>query len=126
MITLRATSFATRQDLAAYAVCRINGHSDSYCTSTDGGGDNGQGAWGDETWRTDLAYCALGKSLWSKHQKVRVSLFDETGTQVGKTFICIQGDKGNEGVIDLNPGSLILAGLDPDTELDLEAQVELL
>lgn len=122
---LRATSFATRQDLAAYIACRDGGSTSGHCTSTPGGGDNGQGMWGDPTWRTDRAYCALGPSLRKKHQRVRVTL-TQNGSLIGNTFECLQGDGGNEGVIDLNPGSLKLAGLDPDTELDCSAEVEFL
>lgn len=127
MITLRATSYATRQDLAAYSACRDAGHTPAYCTSTSGGGDNGFGAWGDATWRTDQAWCALGASLAAKHRGVSVTLFSKTtGAQLGNTFECEQGDKGDEGVIDLNPGCLKAAGLDPDLELDAVAQVEFL
>lgn len=122
---LHATSFATRQDLAAYIKCRDGGNTSSHCTSTSGGGDNGEGMWGDPTWRTDRAYCALGPSLRKKHQKVRVSLWDADG-QLGNTFECIQGDGGDEGIIDLNPGSLKAAGLDPDLELDATAVIEFL
>lgn len=121
---LRATSFATRQDLAAYIKCRDAGNTASHCTSTPGGGDNGEGKWGDPTWRTDRAYCALGPSLRKKHGRVRVTL-----TLLDVTldpFECIQGDGGDEGIIDLNPGALKLAGLDPDIELDCSAEVEFL
>lgn len=127
MITLRATSYATRQDLAAYIACRDGGGSSSHCTSTPGGGDNGVGAWEDATWRTDQEWCALGPSLTQQHRSMRVTLFSKTtGAQLGVPFECEQGDKGDEGVIDLNPGCLKAAGLDPDTELDATAQVEFL
>lgn len=127
MITLRATSYATRQDLAAYSACRDSGHTAAHCTSTDGGGDNGFGAWGDPTWRTDQAWCALGPSLTIKHRRVAVTLFDKkTWVQLGQRFECRQGDDGDEGDIDLNPGCLAAAGLPPDTELDATAQVEFL
>lgn len=127
MTMLRATSYATRQDLAAYIACRDGGGSSGHCTSTPGEGDNGVGAWGDATWRTDQAWCALGLSLTVKHRSVRVTLFSKTtGVQIGTSFECAQGDKGDEGIIDLNPGCLKAAGLDPDTELDATAQVEFL
>lgn len=121
---LRATSFATDQDLVAYRKCRAAGNSDSHCTSTPGGGDNGQGEWGDDTTSRNHAYCALGPSLRKKHQKVNVTLFGKDGNQLGIPFECIQGDGGDEGIIDLNPGSLLEAELDPNTELDAEAEVE--
>lgn len=123
---LRATSFATDQDMVAYAKCRAAGNSDGYCTSHAGGGDNGQGAYGVDTTSRTHAYCALGPSLQESHQQVRVTLQNKDGSPLGVPFLCIQGDKGDEGIIDLNPGSLLAAGLDPNTELDAVAIVELL
>jgi hypothetical protein len=45
---------------------------------------------------------------------------------MGQAFECVQGDKGNEGIIDLNPGALLAAGLDPNTELDADAVITFL
>jgi hypothetical protein len=121
---LRATSFATDQDLVAYRKCLDSGHSDSYCTSHAGGGDNGEGAWGDDTTSRTHAYCALGPTLQKKHQSLNVTLYAKgTTDRMGNTFRCIQGDRGNEGIIDLNPGALLAAGLNPNLELDADAVV---
>jgi hypothetical protein len=122
-LRLRATSFATPQDIAAYRKCRDAGHSDAFCTSHPGGGDNGEGKWGDDTTSTTVAYCALGPSLQKKHQAVHVVLFTRKGKPLGNPFDCIQGDGGDEGIIDLNPGSLVAAGLPHDMELDARAEV---
>lgn len=121
---LKATSFATDQDLVAYRQCRAAGNTDEHCTSTDGGGDNGEGAWGDDTTSRMKAFCAFGKSLQKKHQRVQVTL--TTGGKTLPPFECLQGDKGNEGVCDLNPGALLAAGLDPNAELNCSAEVEFL
>ncbi len=124
-MNLRATSFATDQDLVAYHKCRAAGNSDAHCTSTPGGGDNGEGMWGDDTTSRTHAYCALGPSLRRKHQKLHVTLYHKgTTNPLGVPFDCIQGDGGNEGIIDLNPGALLAAGLDPNTELDATAVFE--
>ena len=122
-LKLRATSFATPQDIAAYNKCRAAGHDDAYCTSHKDGGDNGKGKWGDDTTSKTVAYCALGPSLQKKHQPVHVVLSTRKGTPLGKPFDCIQGDGGDEGVIDLNPGSLLAAGLPYDMELSARADV---
>ncbi len=123
---LRATSFATDQDLVAYYKCRET-NSDAWCTSHAGGGDNGEGAWGNDTTSRTHKYCALGPSLQKKGQQVKVQLFRKnTSVPLGKEFLCIQGDKGNEGIIDLNPGSLFAAGLEPNAELSCDAQITLL
>lgn len=121
---LKATSFATDQDLIAWDKCKDAVHTDSYCWSTPGGGDNGEGKWGDDTTSRTHAFCALGPSLQKKHQSIKVTLFHKDGTKMGKSFICKQGDGGNEDKIDLNPGSLLSAGLDPNTELDAVASIE--
>lgn len=120
---LRATSFATDQDLVAYAKCRHEGHTDGYCTSHPGGGDNGEGAWGDDTTSRTHAYCALGPSLQQKHQRVSVVLYKKNTNVMMGSCACLQGDKGDEGIIDLNPGALLACGLDPNLELDADAIV---
>jgi hypothetical protein len=53
-----------------------------------------------------------------------VTLFSKSGKPLGKPFICQVGDKGDEGVLDLNPGALVAAGLNPDTELNAVAKWE--
>ena len=116
-----ATSFATRQDLAAYIACRDGGHTGGYCTSHAGGGDNGEGAWDDPTWRTDIAYCAVEAAIATHNRQMRVTLQDHAGNALGVPFLCKVGDKGDHNTLDLNPGALKLAGLDPDMELDAVA-----
>lgn len=112
VITYRATSFAGPQDLRAYIKCRDSGGSGDHCLSY---GDNGEGAWGDETWVFDEAIVALPRAVGSRGRKLSVTLN-------GVTFQAVCKDISPVGVIDLNPGSLIAAGLDPLTELDTTAQ----
>ena len=115
----RATSFATRQDLAHFARCVSEGGSAKHCLSV---GDNGVGAWDDDTWKTTgPAICALPSGVAVHNKTVRVTL------SIGhkKPFECICRDIAPPGVIDLNPAALIAAGLKPDEDIDdIHAQWE--
>ncbi len=124
-MTSRATSFATYQDMVAYIKCRNNGGSETGCYSR---GDSGIGAWGDVTAQIHTPMVALpvsemvkkwGTSKAARGKKVRVTL-PQVGN--GRTFAAEVRDKGPAGVIDLNPASLILAGLPEDQELQTTAE----
>lgn len=115
----RLTSFATYRDLRGYIECRDGGGSSSFCLNK---GDNGKGAWGDNTATTKVAMCALpvaemvkkwGTSAAARGKKVKV-------TMGSKTVVCELRDKGPAGVCDLNPGALIAFGLDQETELNVK------
>lgn len=113
---LKATSFATRQDLAAFSACVTKGGSTQDCLSV---GDNGVGAWNDPTWEPDASPPIVAlPSPFQKHQMVSV-------TMNGQMHECIVKDRAPDGVVDLSPSALKAFGLDPDTELSTTANVEL-
>ena len=114
----RATSFSTLKDLRAYIKCLIDGGSPRHCLNV---GDNGEGAWGDNMAQLTVPYVALPPSVGVHNKHLRVVL---KGMGHEKPFECICGDKGPDGVIDLNPAALIAAGLPSDTELDCPAEWE--
>ena len=125
MMKARATSFATMKDMVGYIRCRDEGGSAKACLSQ---GDNGIGCWGDVTARLDVAMCAVPRSEMVRHwgsknnargKQVRVNL-----TQRGAVIICEVRDQAPDGIIDLNPGALIEAGMPPDTELNEPAEWE--
>jgi len=117
---LKATSFATRQDLAAFAHAVVQGKSPREALSV---GDNGVGAYGDATWRiTPPAIVALARSVASHNQVVSVKLLDAGH---GNEFDAVVRDIAPAGIVDLNPAALIAAGLMPDTELSATAVVTL-
>lgn len=114
---LKATSFATRQDLAAFSACVTKGNTPDDCLNV---GDNGVGAWNDATWQTDAHPPIVAMpSPTAKHAMVSV-------TMNGKTVDCIVKDRSPQGVVDLAPSALVAFGLDPDTELSTIAEVEIL
>lgn len=120
-MTLHATSFATRQDLAAFARAIEHGHTAHEALAV---GDNGLGAYGDATWNPDgKAIVALARTVAGHNRRVRVRLFNEGHKQA---FDAVVRDIAPAGVVDLNPAALIAAGLGPDTELSDMASVELL
>jgi hypothetical protein len=113
--TARATSFATRRDLAAFAICVSSGESVRHCLSV---GDNGVGKWNEPTWKPHGdAICALHHSIARHNAIVVVQL------SIGhkRPFRCFVRDVSPVGVIDLNPAALIAAGLDQDADLDCAA-----
>lgn len=113
----KATSFATLKDLRGYIVCLLAGGSETHCYSK---GDNGEGAWGDITAQLHTPYVALPESVAVHNKSVRVLLEMEGA----RPFYALCGDKGPDGVIDLNPAALQAAGLPTDTELDCPAHWE--
>lgn len=108
---MKATSFATRQDLAAFCRAVTHGQTPREALAV---GDNGMGAWGDATWHTTgVPICALARSVAGHNARIKVTL------SVGhrQPFVCFVRDVAPAGIIDLNPAALIAAGLDADTEL---------
>jgi hypothetical protein len=112
----RATSFSGLSDLRAYIKCRDAGGSPEHCLSV---GDNGLGAFGQVMATLKVAYVALPRGVAVEGKMVTVTL---NGMGHGNPFTCIVGDIAPAGVVDLNPGALIAAGLPSDTELDCPAQ----
>lgn len=118
-LKLRATSFATRQDLGRFARAVTDGKTISQALAV---GDNGVGAWNDNTWPVaGVPIVALPPSIAKHNRNVLVCLEGST-----KSFTAYCRDKSPEGVIDLAPSALKAAGLDPDTELSTTATVTLL
>lgn len=118
MTTARATSFATLKDLRGYIKCLLNGGSETHCYNY---GDNGTGAWSDNTAQLQIPMVALPPHVAVHNKMVRVTLEASQGTNV---FIAKCCDKAPDGVIDLNPAALVAAGLPSDCELDCPAQWE--
>lgn len=123
MTTARATSFSGLKDLVAYIDCLLAGGTETHCYSK---GDNGRGAWGDVVATIAHPMVALpvsemeakfghGNSHEAKGKLVTITL------QGGQPFQAQVMDKAPAGVVDLNPGALIAAGLPMDTELDVPA-----
>ena len=109
---MKATSFATRQDLAAYCQAVTDGVSPTEALKY---GDNGVGAWNDPTWDPNgVAICALPKP-WKHNDEVRVII-----PQLNKSVVCLVRDRGPSGVVDLNPAALKAFGLDPDANIAYE------
>ena len=122
----KCTSFSTLQDLVGYIKCRDSGGSADYCLNK---GDNGVGCWGDVVATLKIAAVALPKSEMEKrfgpgnmhiarNAAVRVTLPGHT------PFVAHVLDLAPPGVCDLNPGSLMAAGLPSDTELDMQGEWE--
>lgn len=113
------SSFADPDDVAAFHRCKAQGRSDSDCFSV---GDNGIGAFGDNTAQDQVAMCALpperiiarwGSVAAGKHKPVIVEA-------VGRECICVLADLmpheaniHNGAICDLNPGAAKVLGLLP-------------
>ncbi len=109
---MKATSFATRQDLARFAANVTHGQSVEEALNT---GDNGVGAWGDPCWHVnDVPICALPPP-WTHNQQVNVTI-----PQLNKTVVCFVRDRSPSGIVDLNPSTLKAFGLDPDADIEYE------
>lgn len=120
----KGTSFATLKDLVGYIDCLLAGGSETHCYNH---GDNGRGCWGDVTAQLDTAMVALPESemikKWgskkaAKHKKIWFKLDQGSKTKVE----AIVADQSPDGIIDLNPASLMQAGLPSDTELSCNAE----
>lgn len=109
---MKATSFATRQDLAKFAAAVTRGKTVEQAFAV---GDNGVGAWGDPTWMPEgPAICALPRP-WGRNQKVRVTIH-----QLNKSVVCLVRDRAPAGVVDLNPAALKEFGLNPDADVEYD------
>lgn len=109
---MKATSFATRQDLAEFCKLVTNGMSAHEALNF---GDNGVGAWQDPCWMPHgPAICALPHP-WNHNQQVRVTI-----PQLNKSVVCIVRDRSPSGVVDLNPAALLAFGLGADDDIAYE------
>lgn len=123
-ISRKATSFATLKDLKGYIQCLLKGGSESHCYSY---GDNGEGAWGENTAQLDVPMCAVSPSdmiaQWGSvsvaHGKKILVIFPFAGLL--RSVVCQVGDKAPDGVVDLNPAALQEANIPSDTELSVQA-----
>lgn len=117
--TAKFTSFATYKDLVGYINCLLAGGSENGCYKK---GDNGTGASGKRTAQTSTPMCALPKKAivdrwgstragWGKNVECSFA---------GHKIVCEVADIAPAGVCDLNPASLIEAGLDDETELNVQ------
>ena len=120
----RATSFATLRDLRAFIGCLRKGNTFRDCLQV---GDNGTGAWGDNTATLRVPLVALpaaelidrwGSSAAGRGKMVRVEVENCI------PFHATVGDIAPAGIIDLNPAALVAAGLPSDCELDRPAKWE--
>lgn len=109
---MKATSFATRQDLAEFARRVTRGMSPVEALNY---GDNGVGAWQDPCWHvTGDPICALPHP-WVHNQQVTVTI-----PQLNKSVVCFVRDRAPSGIVDLNPAALKAFGLDPDADIEYE------
>lgn len=117
MITLRATSFATRQDLAAFSAAVTAGKTVQQAIDDDDG-DNGVGAWNDPTWPPE----AKPPIVAMPAPIPRGTIVDVTMN--GGTVQCVVKDRSPQGVVDLSPSALRAFGLASDTDLNTTAEVQ--
>lgn len=111
--TLRATSFATRQDLADF--CRRVTEGDTVRQALNFG-DNGIGAWGDATWRLSGQPIIALPSTIAKHNAEFNVLLPTRPLMLVKA-IC--RDIAPAGVVDLNPAALIAFGYLADADINI-------
>lgn len=114
-MNMKATSFATRQDLAAFSACVTRGSSVEDCLNV---GDNGVGKWGDATWEPD----AVPPIVALPAPATRGSLWEVKFQGITKECVC--KDRSPSGVVDFSPSALKAFGLSPDDELLSTADVE--
>lgn len=119
-----ATSFADPADVRRFRVCKQKGHSDTYCFNY---GDNGIGAWGDNTAQEKTPMVALPPEhmiekfgRWQKAHKAKVLV--EVN---GRTTEAIVADRmpfrkyrRYENMIDLNPAALKKLSLKAPLKID--------
>lgn len=108
---LRATSFATRQDLAAFAKAVTHGKTAKEALSF---GDNGIGAWGTSTWDPKAhPMCALPSRIGHAYRPFKITLPND------RSVIAECTDISPPGVVDLNPAALLLLGFDADADINI-------
>ena len=114
---MKATSFATRQDLAAFARRAAQFLTRSQLDECLSVGDQGIGAWGDATWHTTgQPMCALPHP-WQHNERVRVTI-----PQLGSVE-CLVMDRAPTGVVDLNPAALFALCLPPDEDIEYDGAI---
>ncbi|HEX7723701.1 MAG TPA: hypothetical protein VF397_16185 [Pyrinomonadaceae bacterium] len=110
MPTVTASSFADPKDVAAYKKAIAQGKTEAQALKV---GDNGIGAWGDNTATEDVAMCALPpedwKAKWGSGQNARgkkVSVTYKGKTVIGELRDTMphKANIKNGAGIDLNPG----------------------
>jgi hypothetical protein len=118
VVHAKASSFADPEDVRKYRECIASGKSKDYCLKY--AGDNGEGAWGDDTTGATPACALNGKWIieaWGsvangKHRQVKVTIGK-------KTVICTLKDTGAPvDRVDLNPGAVAAFGLKPPILVD--------
>lgn len=118
---VKASTFADKEDVAAFRHCKAQGGSDQGCFKV---GDNGIGFTGLDCSREDIAYVALPPEYW-KPRFGSAAAAAGKGVNVtlkGKTVLCFLGDTmphlaniTNGCGIDLAPGAQKEFGIGPGT-----------
>jgi hypothetical protein len=114
-----ATSFADPKDVRAFEMCKANGGTDQQCFKV---GDNGQGAWGDDTKAGTGPCCALPPEdmaeTWGAVNEAHLRQVKVVANN--QTVFCEVKDKmpkrkniKNGAGIDLNPDACGALGLNP-------------
>lgn len=116
---VKASSFADPADVRAFRRCKDRGGTDQQCFKV---GDNGRGAWGDDTSEGSGSSCALppddmiqkwGSIAAAKHKLVEVTYEDKSVTCVLKDRMPWKKNIKNGAGIDLNPDAVRALGLEP-------------
>lgn len=112
---VKASSFADPADVASFKRCKLRGSSDQECFKV---GDNGVGAWGDDT-TGSTPMCALPREDWSSFgaaARGKLVIVNAHGLEV----VCELRDTmprraniRNGAGIDLNPAACEALGLEP-------------
>lgn len=113
---MKATSFATRQDLARFceSVTRDLPKDSRILERALAIGDNGVGEWGDACWHLTAPRPIVALPL-PYHQGDLITLTLPNR----KPIICVCLDRSPAGVIDLSPSALVAAGYMPDADIDV-------
>jgi hypothetical protein len=118
-----ATSFADPKDVAAYEQVIAEGKAEQEALAI---GDNGIGAWGDNTARDDVPMCALPPEDWlakwgsgtqARGKQVAVTYQGQTVIGELRDTMPHKANIKNGAGIDLNPGFAKAFGLTPPFKL---------
>lgn len=118
-----ATSFADPADVAAFRACKAGGKTDQECFRV---GDNGIGAFGDDTTQGSGPCCALPPedieakwgSVQAGHmQSVIVSANGKSVTMPLKELMPHKANVTNGAGIDLNPDAVAALGMTPPMKI---------
>jgi hypothetical protein len=110
------SSFADPADVATYERCKANGGSEEYCLSI---GDNGIGAWGDNTKQGSGASCALSPeqmtATWGSVAAAYLQPVLITNPSNGRTVTALIKDRlpHRSPRIDMNPDTCAALALRP-------------